>query len=119
MLKIYGLKQCSTCQKVIKLMQSEGFELSPMIDIRQEPPTIEELERVYQSYEGHIRKMLNTSGQAYRDLNLKNRLEDLSKDEVFTLMLEDGMLIKRPLILDNEKGSAGSNIKQLKQIWSI
>ena len=64
-------------------------------------------------------KIVNSSGQLYRDLHLKDRLDEMSDDDFLTLLSEQGMLVKRPLITDGHKASAGSNQKDLARIWSI
>ncbi|MCR8968557.1 Spx/MgsR family RNA polymerase-binding regulatory protein [Facklamia sp. 7083-14-GEN3] len=119
MIKVYGLKHCSTCQKIINYMQEQGFELSEIEDIRDNPPSLSELKLAYQSTDGNIRKMLNTSGQLYRDMKLKERLDSMSSEEVLKLMSKNGMLIKRPLLIQKERASSGSNLKIINRVWKI
>lgn len=119
MLKVYGLKQCSTTKKIVKYMQDNGFVLGEIIDIREQAPSVAELRQVYPMTDGKIRKMVNTSGELYRELGLKDKLDAMSIDEVLELLHQNGMLIKRPLLVDQEKGSAGSNLKDLNRIWEI
>ena len=49
-----------------------------------------------------IKKFFNTSGQLYREMNLKEKLNDLSEDEMYDLLATDGMLVKRPLIVSED-----------------
>ena len=119
MLKIYGLKKCSTTQKVANWMNDQGHELTDIIDIRDCPPSIEELKYALEAYSGKRGKIVNSSGQLYRDLHLKDKLDEMSEDEFLTLLSEQGMLVKRPLITDGKKTSTGSNQNDLARIWSI
>jgi len=48
-----------------------------------------------------IKKLFNTSGQLYKSLNLKERLPAMSDDECLKLLATDGMLVKRPLLVDD------------------
>ena len=48
-------------------------------------------------------KFVNTSGQLYRQLGLKDKLPQLSDEEFFALLATDGMLVKRPILI-TEKG---------------
>ncbi|MGF3065911.1 Spx/MgsR family RNA polymerase-binding regulatory protein [Facklamia sp. P12950] len=119
MIKVYGLKQCSTCRKIMKYLQENGLELTEIEDIRDNPPSFSELKVAYQSTDGNIRKMLNTSGQVYRDMKLKDRLDSMSSEEVLKLMSKNGMLIKRPFLIEKEKASSGSNLKIINRVWEI
>ncbi|MGF3142310.1 Spx/MgsR family RNA polymerase-binding regulatory protein [Facklamia sp. P13064] len=119
MIKVYGLKQCSTCRKIMKYLQENGLELTEIEDIRDNPPSLSELKVAYQSTDGNIRKMLNTSGQVYRDMKLKDRLDSMSSEEVLKLMSKNGMLIKRPFLIEKEKASSGSNLKIINRVWEI
>ena len=50
-----------------------------------------------------IKKWFNTSGLKYKELNLKDKLPLMSDDEKIELLSTDGMLIKRPiLVLENK-----------------
>ena len=55
------------------------------------------LEEMYKSSGLEIKKFFNTSGQRYRDLGLKDRINQASDEELLDLLASDGMLIKRPL----------------------
>lgn len=49
-----------------------------------------------------IKKFFNTSGQLYRNLELKNKLPDMSEDEQIELLATDGMLVKRPILVRDD-----------------
>ena len=49
-----------------------------------------------------LRRFFNTSGMLYRELQLKDKLPDMSEDEMFDLLATDGMLVKRPLAIDGD-----------------
>lgn len=50
-----------------------------------------------------LKKYFNTSGNSYRELGLKDRFADLTVDEALDLLANDGMLIKRPLLIQDGK----------------
>ena len=54
-----------------------------------------------------IRKFFNTSGLLYKDLNLKEKLPEMSEEEMLALLSTDGMLVKRPLLVREEKVLVG------------
>lgn len=98
--------KCTTCQKAIRYLQSKGMEAEQR-DIKAENPTAEELRR-WQSRSGlPLRRFFNTSGLQYRALNLKERLPDMSETEMLELLATDGMLVKRPLLIAEDRVLVG------------
>lgn len=94
--------KCSTCQKALKWLEEKGisYEKRP---IKEQNPTVEEL-RTWQERSGlPLKRFFNTSGLLYKELQLKDRLSDMSQEEQLKLLASDGMLVKRPLLV-SEKG---------------
>ena len=116
-LKIYGLKQCSTTQKVKKHLEDQGLTFGEIIDIRDQPPMVKEIAWALDQVDGKYTKILNTSGGLYRELGLKDKLTDMSEEAFLDLLSEQGMLIKRPLIVGDEVATAGSKVDFLDRIW--
>ena len=116
-LKIYGLKQCSTTQKVKKHLEDQGLTFGEIIDIRDQPPMVKEIAWALDQVDGKYTKILNTSGGLYRELGLKDKLTDMSEESFLALLSEQGMLIKRPLIVGDQVATAGSKVDFLDRIW--
>lgn len=93
--------KCTTCQKARKLLDSLGtsYELR---DIKLNNPTAEELRLWYEKSGLPLRRFFNTSGILYRELDLKNRLPDMSEAEMLELLASDGMLVKRPILVTED-----------------
>ncbi|VCT83791.1 Regulatory protein Spx [Clostridium neonatale] len=53
------------------------------------------------------KKFFNTSGKLYKEMNLKDKVKDMSKEEVCELLATNGMLIKRPLLVTEDKVLVG------------
>lgn len=64
-----------------------------------------------------VNKLFNTHGAKYRELNLKDKLKDMSDDEKLDLLASDGMLVKRPLAISGEKITLGFKEDQYKDTW--
>lgn len=107
MIKFYGLKRCTTCQKAIKYLSEHGIAVEE-IDIREEPPAADLVAAALANTDGKPRQIMNTSGELYRELGLKDKLNDMSQAELVTLLSENGMLLKRPFITDGEKTTSGA-----------
>ncbi len=94
----YRYKKCSTCVKALKFLEANKIDAT-IKEIRETPPTLGELKRALKSYNGEIKKLLNTSGQDYRNLGLKDKLATMSDDEVLQMLSENGNLVKRPFLV--------------------
>jgi len=106
-MKLYQYKKCSTCRKASKFLEENNIEFSSL-DITEQPPTVAELEVMLLSYGGEIRKLFNTSGVQYRELNMKEKLPTMEAKQALELLSGNGKLIKRPFLLDgNGKGIVG------------
>lgn len=97
---------CSTCRKAKKWLDDNGVCYSAR-HIKEENPSYEELAQWVQASGLPIKKFFNTSGQVYRDLNLKERLPEMSQEEQLRLLASDGMLVKRPLLILENKVLVG------------
>lgn len=117
MLTVYGLGHCTTTQKAIKYLENAGLEIKELIDIRDNPPSQEIIQLAIDSQGGQIKKILNTSGNLYKEMGLKDKLDTLSEDEIIQLLTENGMLIKRPLITNSHKASVSARDKVLEDTW--
>lgn len=87
-----------TCKKA-KLWLNDnniGFDERP---IKEENPTENELKDWIKKSGYPIKKFFNTSGALYKDLNLKEKLSQMSQEEQIKLLSTNGMLVKRPLVI--------------------
>ena len=93
--------RCSTCRKAEKWLKDNGIEYVRR-PIKEENPTAGELgEWLARSGLG-AKKLFNTSGKLYREMNLKDRLPDMTDAEMLELLAGDGMLVKRPILVTDD-----------------
>lgn len=97
MLKFICYPKCTTCQKAKKWLDDNKIEYE-LRDIKQENPTLEELTEWYNKSGLPLKKFFNTSGLLYKSMDLKNKLPDMTEDEMLQLLSTDGMLVKRPIL---------------------
>ena len=99
--------KCSTCRKAAKWLESKDFGFK-LIDIVKEPPLIKYLNLALEQYPDDKKRIFNTRGKAFKNLNLD--IYVLSREEIIQLLLSDGKLIKRPfLIYEGKKVILGFN----------
>ena len=105
-MKIYTYKNCSTCRKATKWLEARGLDFEEL-PIRETPPSKSELKTMLGHYDGELRRLFNTSGGDYRELDLKDRLPEMAQEEAFELLSNRGNLVKRPFLLGKNFGLVG------------
>jgi arsenate reductase len=70
--------------------------------IKEENPTENELTQWIEKSEYPLKKFFNTSGKLYKDLNIKEKLNEMSEVELIKLLSTDGMLVKRPILVGED-----------------
>jgi arsenate reductase len=90
--------KCTTCQRARAWLDGRGATYT-VRDIKQDRPTLAELQTWLAESGLPIKRFFNTSGLAYKALGLKDKLSSMSEDECLTLLSADGMLVKRPLLI--------------------
>ena len=93
--------KCSTCQKAKKWLDENGFSYEDR-HIKENNPTYEELKTWYAESGLTLRKFFNTSGMLYKSMNLKEKLPNMSEEEQLRLLSTDGMLVKRPILVEGK-----------------
>ena len=101
MIKFICYPKCTTCQKAKKWLDDNKIDYE-LRDIKFDNPSLEELTEWYNKSGLPIKKFFNTSGLLYKSLDLKNKLPEMSDDDMLKLLATDGMLVKRPLLIGND-----------------
>lgn len=101
MLKYICYPKCTTCQKAQKWLDDNGI-LYDLRDIKANNPTLDELTEWYRKSGLPLKKFFNTSGLLYKSLDLKNKLPEMTENEMLALLATDGMLVKRPLVIGDD-----------------
>ena len=101
MIKFICYPKCTTCQKSKKWLDDNRVEYE-LRDIKLDNPTLNELTEWHKKSGLPLKKFFNTSGLLYKSLDLKNKLPSMSEDEMLKLLATDGMLVKRPLLVEDD-----------------
>ena len=105
-LTVLCYKKCSTCQKALKWLDANGISYVER-PVREENPTLEELKEWYRMSGLSLKRFFNTSGNIYKEMSLKDKLPSMSEDEQLALLATDGMLVKRPVLVDGDRVLVG------------
>ena len=94
--------KCSTCKRAKAWLDAHGVAYTDR-HIVEDNPTADEL-AAWQVRSGlSVRRFFNTSGRLYRERNVKAQLDaGMTDAEAFDLLAEDGMLVKRPIVVGED-----------------
>ncbi len=94
--------KCTTCQKAKRWLEENhiAFEERHIVEAN---PTAEELREWVNRSGLPLKRFFNTSGMKYRELALKDKLPAMSDEEQIALLATDGMLVKRPMLISEDK----------------
>ena len=93
--------KCTTCQKAQKWLDENGISYT-FRDIKMENPTYNELTAWHERSGLPLKRFFNTSGLLYKSMGLKDKLPQMSEDEMLKRLAADGMLVKRPLLVGDD-----------------
>lgn len=93
--------KCTTCQKAKKWLEANNVEFEDRHIVEQNP-TKEELKAWYEKSGLPLKRFFNTSGQLYRQMELKDKLTGMSEEEQLEVLASNGMLVKRPLVIGDD-----------------
>lgn len=108
--------RCTTCKKAEKWLADHGITVQ-VRDIKENNPTKQELRSWHEKSGLPLKRFFNTSGQKYRELELRDKLAAMSEDEQYALLATDGMLVKRPILVSEDAVLVGFKEKEWEKEW--
>lgn len=113
--ELIGYSKCSTCKAAKKALQACGLTFTER-DIKEQRLNEEELRDLIDKSGLSIKQFFNTSGLKYKELDLKNKLPLMSEQEQLALLASDGMLVKRPIFISNNRVIVGKKEKEYEAL---
>ncbi len=115
-MKFYGYNKCGTCRKAQKFLDGKNVKYQS-IDITETPPPKTVLKKALKSRE--LKKLFNTSGVQYKELNIKDKLKGMTEAQALDLLASNGRLVKRPIAVDGDRVTVGFDEAEYKKVWLL
>ncbi len=106
--------KCSTCKKAKSFLTENNIAFTDR-HIVEDNPTAAELKEWFAKSGLPLKRFFNTSGNVYKELKLKDKLPDMTEDEQFALLSQNGMLVKRPLVVGDDFVLTGFKEEEWKE----
>lgn len=100
--------KCTTCKTAKKWLNDNAINYTDR-DIKLQNPIESELREWHKKSGLPLKRFFNTSGLVYKELELSKKLATMSEDEQYSLLATDGMLVKRPIVVDDNSIIVGFN----------
>ena len=110
MKKIYFLKTCDTCTRILKSINLHGFALQ---EIKTEPITVEQIEEM-KSLSGSYESLFSRRAKKYKQMDLKN--QELAESDYRQLILDEYTFLKRPVAIVGQEIFIGNSKKVLASL---
>ena len=107
--------KCTTCKKAKKWLDDNGFSYTDR-HIVENNPTADEIREWHQKSGLELKKFFNTSGLLYKSMNLKDKLPTMSDEEKYELLASNGMLVKRPVLVDGDRVLLGFKAEKWEEL---
>lgn len=114
-MKVYCYSKCTTCKKALKWLDENKIKYE-LIDIKEDHPDEKTLKILHKKSGLPLRRFFNTSGLIYREMELSKKLPQMSEEEMFKLLASDGMIVKRPLLVADDKVLVGFKEEEWKTL---
>ena len=113
-MKFICYPKCTTCQKAQKWLDEKNIEYE-LRNIKENKPTHEELKEWYKRSGLPLKRFFNTSGLLYKSMELKDKLPQMSVEEMLLLLSGDGMLVNRPILVSEKFVLVGFKEKEWEE----
>lgn len=113
-IQVWGIMTCNSTRKALKLY--DAMKVSYQFkDLKVVAPTKSLLRSALGTVD-NSRKLFNTSGKSYQDGNYKEKVATMTKEQIIEVMINDPMLIKRPVVKAPNGVVVGYSEDELKTI---
>ena len=112
----YCHPRCTTCKKAQKWLEANNVSYH-FINLLETTPSKELWIKILENTDRTTKSFFNTSGKAYREKNLKDKIPHMTIDEAASYLASDGMLVKRPFAIEGDNYTVGFKEETYEKMW--
>ena len=101
---IYHNPRCSKSRATLELLNERGLE-PEIVEYLKNPPDTATLKAILAKLGLVARQLMRRGEERYKELNLDD--QDLSEDSLIEAMVENPILIERPIVLASDRAALG------------
>lgn len=113
--KIYHNPRCSKSRQTLELLNKKGIE-TEIIEYLKTPPDSEALEAILNGLGMEPRELMRKGQEEYKTLGLDD--ESLSREALIKAMIENPILIERPIVITTKGIAIGRPLENIEKILS-
>lgn len=102
--RIYLNPNCTKCRLSMQLLDSKGIN-PEVTEYLNEPPSFDELNEILDLLSIEPRQLMRQHEAPYKELNLADKT--VNRDTLIQAMIDNPILIERPIIIHNGKAIIG------------
>ena len=110
---IYHNPRCSKSRQTLALLEERGIE-PEIVEYLKDTPSAEVLANVLKTLGLSACDLMRTGEAVYKDLGLKNA--DLSEEALIAAMVENPILIERPIVVSGKHAAIGRPPEKVLEI---
>ncbi|MDG1697864.1 MAG: ArsC/Spx/MgsR family protein [Polaribacter sp.] len=110
MKKVYFLQTCDTCKRILKEVNTDGFERQEIKATTISHSQLEEMYKLSGSYEA----LFNKRAKLYKKMDLKN--QTLSEADYRQFILNEYTFLKRPVFIIDDDIFIGNSKKVIEKL---
>ena len=111
--RIFHNPRCSKSRQTMQLIESSGF-VPEVIEYLKQPPTYDDLAEVLDLLGMEPRELMRIQETPYKENNLDD--PGLSREELINAMVENPILIERPIVIHDGKAIIGRPPEKVRDI---
>ncbi|MFD2830082.1 transcriptional regulator SpxA [Corticicoccus populi] len=112
MVTLFTSPSCTSCRKAKAWLQENDIPYTER-NIFSEPLTLEEVKAILRMTEDGTDEIISTRSKTYQKLNVD--IDSLPMQELYTLIMENPGLLRRPIIMDEKRLQVGYNEDEIRR----
>lgn len=112
MVTVFTSPSCTSCRKAKAWLNEYDIPYEER-NIASDPITVEEIKTIMRLTEDGTAEIISTRSKAFKQLDTD--VEDLSLNELYTLIQNNPGLLRRPIVVDDKRMQVGYNEDEIRQ----